>query len=115
MAPCDIPEPHYTLFDSTRDDLPEVIVVNGALLAFRRTDAFPWHLRIRIEATDLGNNGMPTPAESALLYEVGDEIEAAILGGRTERDSKNALFLARSTWNGLRELHFQIHDAEGVN
>jgi hypothetical protein len=85
------------------------------LLTFRRTEVFPWHLRIRIQAADLGNNGMPTPAESTLLYEVGDEIEAAILAGRIDRDGKNALFLARSTWNGLRELHFQIHDALVVN
>lgn len=115
MVPVDIPEPRYTLFDSTRDDLPEVVVVNGALQEFRRTEAFPWHLRIRIEATDLGNNGMPTPAESALLYEVGDEIEAAIFAARTESNTRNVLFLARSTWNGVRELHFQVHDAEVVN
>src|SRR6218665_1228012 len=30
-----VPEPHYTLFDSTRNDLPEVIVVNDALLTLQ--------------------------------------------------------------------------------
>jgi hypothetical protein len=30
----DLSEDHYTLFNATRDDLPEIIVVNDALLAF---------------------------------------------------------------------------------
>lgn len=32
--------------------------------------------------------------------------------GRTEYRGENALFLARSTWNELRELMFQVHDPE---
>lgn len=41
----DLPEDHYTIFKATRDNRPEVIVVNDALLAFRHTQIFPWHLR----------------------------------------------------------------------
>jgi hypothetical protein len=108
----ELPEDHYTLFDTTRDELPEVIVVNDALLRFRHPDIFPWHLRVRIEARDLAENGMPTSDESKLLFEVGDRIETEVLGGRTKNGARNALFLARSTWNELRELYFQVHDPE---
>jgi hypothetical protein len=107
-----VPEPHFTLFDTTRDGLPEIIVVNEALLTFPHTDIFPWYLKITIDAHDLAENGMPTEAESRLLFDIGDAIEEAVLRGRTEHDGKNALFLARSTWNGLRELRYQVHDPE---
>jgi hypothetical protein len=103
-----VPEPHYTLFNSVRSDLPEVIVVNDALLAFQHTDIFPWHLEVTIQAEELAGEGMPTPEESKLLFEIGDKIESAIEG-------KNALFLARGTWDGLRQLSFRVHDPEQAN
>ena len=103
-----IPEPHYTLFNTTRSDLPEVIVVNGALLRFAYTEIFPWHLEVTIDAELLADNGMPTPDESIILFELGDAIEEALVG-------YNALFLARSTWNGFRQLSFRVHDPEVAN
>lgn len=104
----DIPEPHYTLFNATRADLPEVVVVNDALLSFAHTSIFPWHLEVTIDAEALSENGMPTPDESATLFEVGDVLESAIVG-------YNAIFLARSTWNGFRQLSFRVHDPEVAN
>jgi hypothetical protein len=103
-----IPEPHYTLFDSNRDDLPEVIVVNDALLSFQHTEVFQWHLEVNIQAEELAEKGMPTTEESKILFQIGDRIESAIEG-------KNALFLARSSWNGLRQLSFRVHDPELAN
>ncbi len=104
----EIPEPNYTLFNTSRNDLPEVIVVNGALLSFQHLEVFPWHLEITIQAEDLAEKGMPTPDESKILFEIGDRIESAIEG-------RNALFLARSTWDGLRQLSFRVHDPERAN
>ena len=103
-----LPEPHYTLFDANRNDLPEVIVVNDALLSFQHTEIFPWHLEVNLQAEDLAEKGMPTPEESKLLFEIGNRIESAIEGS-------NALFLARCTWNGLRQLSFRVHDPEVAN
>jgi len=100
-----LPEPNYTLFNADRSGLPEVVVVNEALLSFQHTEVFAWHLQVTIEAKDLAEQGMPTPEESAVLFEFGDRIEHTILG-------RNALFLARSTWNGIRQLLFRVHDPE---
>ena len=108
----DLPEDHYTIFNATRDDLPEVIVVNDALLAFPHREVFPWHLCVRIDAKELAENGMPTSEESELLFQIGDRIEEIVLGARTRFGGRNALFLARSTWDGLRELYFYVHDPE---
>jgi len=103
-----IPEPHYTLFNTTRAGLPEVVVVNDALLNFVHTEIFTWHLEVTIDAVSLADNGMPTPEESAVLFELGDVIEEALVG-------YNAIFLARSTWNGFRQLSFRVHDPEVAN
>lgn len=107
-----IPEPHYTLFNAKRDGLPEVIVVNDALLAFAHAVIFPWHLCVTLEVQDVVENGMPAPEESKLLFKLGDLIESTVLEGRTEHGSENAMFLARSTWNQERQLLFQVHDPE---
>jgi hypothetical protein len=107
-----IPEAHYALFNAEREGLPEVIVVNEALLRFPHNDIFPWHLRISIDALDLAENGMPTSQESSILFDVGDELERNVIEGLTANGARNALFLARSTWNTFRELHFMIHDPE---
>lgn len=103
-----LPDPHYTLFNGERDSLPEVVVVNDALLAFEHTDIFAWHLEVTLHAVDLADQGMPSPDESKLLFEIGDEIERAILG-------YNALFLARSTWNGFRELAYRVYDPDAAD
>lgn len=108
----EVPEPHFTLFDIQRDGMPEVIVVNDALLSFQHTELFSWHLRVRLEIQDIAENGMPSPAESKLLFDIGDAIENAVLNGRTQLGAKSPLFPARSTWNEMRELLFQVHDPE---
>ena len=108
----EVPKASYTLANRKRDGLPEVLVVNEALLIFPHIDIFPWHLRVELRAQDLADQGMPTSQESLLLRDIADRIEAAVLEGRTEHGGENALFLARTTWNGLRELHFQVHDPE---
>ena len=107
-----IPDAHLTLFDVQRSGQPEIIVVNDALLAFRHPTVFPWHLRVSIDAKDLIENGMPSPAEGAVLDRVGEAIEEVVLAGRTDSGADNAIFLARSTWNGLRELLYRVHDPE---
>jgi hypothetical protein len=100
-----VPEPHYTLFHGSRNGMPDIVVVNDALLSFQHTGIFAWHLEITLHAEDLVDQGMPAPDESKLLFEIGDKIEQAIVG-------YNALFLARSTWNGFRQLAYRVYDPD---
>jgi hypothetical protein len=65
---------------------------------------------IRLGAREMVENKMPRPAKNQLLLEISDIIEAAVLSGCTPSGAKNSLFIARSTWNELRELIFQVHD-----
>lgn len=105
-----VPEPLEELFDVKRDGLPEVISINSALLSFPHSSIFPWYLCITFLAEELIDNGMPSPTESALLFQLVDEIDSIVLGVRTVNNSQNALFLARSTWNGKRQLYYYVHD-----
>ena len=76
---------------------------------------FPWHLSVEVDYTELADNEMPTLDESELLNKTCDQIEPAVLEPRTKLDAVNALILARSTWGGIRELAFQVHDPETVH
>ncbi|MES2888294.1 MAG: DUF695 domain-containing protein [Pseudomonadota bacterium] len=108
----DIPKPQFTLLQVTRSGKPEILVLNAALVAFAHPPIFPWHLLVTLEAEELVANGMPSRPESEVLWRIGDEIEALVGSGKTPHGSDNAVFLARSTWDGCRELLFQVHDPE---
>ena len=98
------PEPLYSIFKTSRGDLPAIVVVNATLREFAHRDIFPWHLSVIIEPQELAERGMLTNEECTVVDAVGDEIEAAITGNR------NGLFLARETSKGERELSFRVHD-----
>ena len=103
------PEAFYSLFNTSCKGLPAVVVVNGALREFPHRGIFPWHLSVIITPRDFAEHGMPTPEEVHVLDAVGDEIEAGVIGQR------NALFLARETWNGTRQLLFRVNDPDVAN
>lgn len=103
------PEPEYALFDTSREGLPAVVAVNAALLHFPHRDVFGWHLSILIFANEVAEQGMPTSNENRVIGFVGDEIEQVILA------NQNALFLARETWNGRKQILFRVHDPDETN
>ena len=103
------PEPEYAVIETSREELPAIVVVNAALQNFPHPDIFPWHLSILISANKMAEQGMPTSEEIEVIAAVGDEIEEAILA------DFNALFLARETWNGRRQLVYLVHDPERAN
>jgi hypothetical protein len=100
------PEPFYSVFNTSRGALPAVVVVNAALREFAHRDLFPWHLYVTIDARELADRGMPTRDECLVLDAVGDLIETKVL------ETRNAIFLARETWNGQRELVYRVNDPE---
>jgi hypothetical protein len=101
-----IPDPHYTLIRTSRGTDPAVVVVNSALRNFSDWATFPWHLVVVISCRDVAQHGMPTASEVAILNRLEDSLSRVIC-----RDD-NALFLARITCSGSRELLFRIHDPE---
>lgn len=105
----------WTLFKIQRHGLPEVLLVNDAMRGFEPREIFPWHMSIIIAAVGLAERGMPDPEEQETLNAVGNEIENALVAAQTEFGSPNVLYLARSTWNGQRELMFRVHDPETAN
>jgi hypothetical protein len=100
------PEALYTLFNTSRAELPAIVVVNAALRDFPHHEVFPWHLSVLIDPIDFADQGMPTRNECQVLDAVGDLIEDAVLATR------NAIFLARETWNGRRQLLYRVNDPE---
>lgn len=107
-----VPEPHYTIINTSRRENPVVVVANDALLAFPHIDVFPWHLHVEVHAQELAQHQMPTTEESELLFSISDRIESTVLAGRTDRGGENSLFLARTTGNAIREMMFQVHNPD---
>lgn len=110
-----IPKPHYLLFETERNELPAVVVLNEPILTFEHPDVFPWQLEIVIEVTKTAKNGMPTAGESKVLDELGDKIESVLQDATTTHNSTNILFLARVTGDSQRELVYRVHDPELAN
>lgn len=104
-----IPEETHTLVEFQKNHLPGVATINASLRDFEPKQWFPWHLSVMVEALELGEFNMPTPFEQQTLYDFEDEIEPFIKAG------DNALFLARVTNNGWRELVYRIRDPKPVN
>lgn len=104
-----IPEPYYTLINTSRGEDPAVVVVNSALRSFDGREAFSWHLKLTVGCKLLGANGMPTAQEIEILNHWEAEISAPLQAGQ------NAVFLARITCRGERELLYRVRDPELAN
>ncbi|GHV08862.1 hypothetical protein FACS189485_20830 [Spirochaetia bacterium] len=108
-----IPEENYSIFEYNRDDLPAIMVLNTALLKFKPKEVFSWHLSLIINFKTLNNNGMPTESETELSTPFEENIDEQLKG--IDKDKPNALFVARITWNGTRELIYRIYNPEITN
>ncbi|MDR0322169.1 MAG: DUF695 domain-containing protein [Treponema sp.] len=108
-----IPKEEYSIFEFSRENLPAIMVMNNSLSDFKPKDAFPWHLSIIIQFDTLIDNGMPAQSETDLSIPFEENIDVQLKG--TDENKPNALFLARKTWNGIRELIYRVHDPEMAN
>lgn len=105
-----IPDEYYSVLNFRQEDLPGVAVVNSALRDFEPKEVFAWHLSIMLELVDLIDNGMPSRNEVDVIDDYGQFLDDRIKGENKEKP--NALFLARITWNGTRELIWRVYDPE---
>jgi hypothetical protein len=99
----------HTLIRFRQRDLPGFATVNSALKEFEPKIAFSWHLSVLVSCVQLVENQLPSPDELNLLYEFEDKLDPLI------KANGNALFLARVTHDGLREIIWRVHDPEAAN
>jgi hypothetical protein len=105
----EVPEPHYTLIETSRGEHPAVVVINSALRSFDGRLLFSWHLKLDIKCQLLADNGMPTAEETRILYDFEDRLSALLDAQR------NAIFLSRVTCQGTRELSYRVHNPKAAN
>jgi len=108
-----IPEEKYSVIQFIQEDLPGVGIVNSALVDFKPKEVFAWHLSVMIEFEDLVEKGMPSHSEREIVDPFGEQLDNIIKG--SDPTKPNALFLARLTWNGTRELIWRVYDPEVIN
>lgn len=108
-----IPGEHYEIIKFTQNNMPGVAAINANLKAFEPREVFAWHLSIMFDLKDLIDNGMPSIKEREVIDSYGEMIDQDIKG--PDKEKPNALFLARITWNGTRELIWRVYNPEITN
>jgi len=107
-----IPDENYQILEFEQENLPGVAVVNSSLKRFEPKEVFSWHCSLMLELENLIENGMPSKEEIEIIDEFGDYLDRMI---KVNDEHPNALFLARITWNGTRELIWRVFDPEVTN
>ena len=100
-----LPEESLSIVTYEIDSLPAVAVIDAALTDFEYKKSFEWHCSLIIECKELVENGMPSPAEMEVLNAFEDELSKGLAG---EGELPNALFFARITHNGTRQLIWKV-------
>jgi Family of unknown function (DUF695) len=104
-----LPKPRYALVNTSIGSDPAVVVVNAACQHFEGCHLFSWHLRVVIDCKFVGSNGMPTDQEINILNRVESIISNSL------DDGKNTIFLARSTFRGVRNLIYRLQNPSEAN
>lgn len=108
-----IPGEQYKIVEFIQEDMPGVAAINSNLKTFEPKEVFAWHFSIMFDLEDLADNGMPSIAERELMDNYGELLDKNIKGPDDKKP--NALFLARITWNGTRELIWRVYNPELTN
>jgi hypothetical protein len=101
-----IPTEEHTLLEFRQRGLPGFATINTALRGFERRATFSWQLSVLICCDDLGENRLPSPDEQNVLYEFEDKLASLITA------DGSALFLARVTHDGGREIIWRVREPE---
>lgn len=104
-----IPDEVHTLIKYQKNGVPSIATINSALVDFEPKIVFSWLLTLSTPIKEKGDNEMPTPDEQEALYEFEDHLDPVV------KANGNALFLARTTACGYRELMYRIYDPEPLN
>lgn len=104
-----IPDEVFAALEWQDEGLPAICAVNMSLANFEPKVVFAWHLSIIVELADLAECGMPTPDEHNLVGQIGKHFDENL------KANGNALFLARTTWNGTRQYLYRVYNPEIAN
>jgi hypothetical protein len=104
-----IPEEKHSLFEFRQRNLPGFATVNSALKEFEPKTFFSWHLSVLIRYDDIVRNRLPSDDEQKILYVFGDKLDSLI------KVRGNALFLARVTHDGHREIIWRVHNPDAAD
>jgi hypothetical protein len=104
-----IPDEVFAILEWQDEGLPAICVVNQSLANFEPKVVFGWHLSIILTCQHLADKGMPTHEEQQILDQFGADLDQHL------KANGNALFLARITWNGTRQLLYRVYDPEFAN
>lgn len=85
--------------------LPGWLTVNAALRDAALKPVFRWHLSVRVANPRPQLDRLPSAAEQALLRVLETSLHRAVSA------KGNALFAARVTHDGAREIVWRVHDA----
>lgn len=102
----EIPKEEHAGIQWEEHKMPAYCSVNKALVDFQPKEVFGWHLAIVIENNESESNGQPTAEEKEIIDRFCGELAILITA------ESNAMFLARSTWNGCYQLFFRVFDPE---
>lgn len=105
----EIPEEVFAALEWQDEGLPAICMVNQSLANFEPKVVFAWHLSIIVELADLAENGMPSSEENDLVGQIGNHFDESL------KIDGNALFLARTTWNGTRQFLYRVYNPETAN
>ncbi len=100
----EIPKEEHGSLHWEEHKMPANCSVNKALAHFKHKEVFGWHLAIVIECEEQLTTGQPTPEEKELIDRYCGELASHLT------KENNALFLAKSMWNGCYNLFFRVFD-----
>jgi Family of unknown function (DUF695) len=99
----------YVVLEFEQRNLPGVAIVNSMLGNSLAKEGYSWHLSVLIQCSDLVDNRLPSPAEQSVLCALEESIQSVLA------QYDNAVFLARVTHDGLRELIWRVKNPKVSN
>jgi uncharacterized protein DUF695 len=103
------PEEAHKLVEFRLRNLPGFVTINVALKDFEPKAVFSWHLSVLILYDDQVENRLPSDDEQSPLYLFEDRLDLLF------RQNGDALFLARVTHDGRRELIWRTGNPEAAD
>jgi len=92
----------FSLLEAELDGHRLIAAVDLSLSHFAEKSSFPWFLSISTALGDTNIDGLPTTAESEALDLWEDQVGALVT------QAAKLKYVGRVTWNGHRELLYQI-------